>query len=220
MTEETQTTDQGETEVTETLDDIISNYDVPAPRREEPEQPRESYQETAYKQVPNFDPMDENSVKQFQEYVNNSNTALSSQMREMREKLTRYEQHEAELRIETDINEAVKSVNDGLDLNPKLIRTHLELTAQEKPQFKKIWENRHDDQKTYKRALKALQKEISDTYKVRQDPELTETQTAIQQSQKSMASTSQKKEGSLDEALAGAKSQAEFDRIWRQAIGR
>lgn len=218
---ETESTNLGDDqvieEVTETLDDVISQYNVQAPQAPVPSsQPSQRQSAPA----PRFDPLDENSVNQFASYVYDNNSALSSQIQEMNHKLTQYEQKEAELRIETDINKAVDSINSGLNLNPKLVRTHLELTAQEKPAFKQVWENRHNDPKTYARALKAVQKEIADTYQVRQDPELTETQTAIKQSQRSMASTSKNQnKNSVEEALANANG-ADFDRAWQEMLGR
>jgi len=217
MTEETQSTESGDNVVNETLDDVIATYNVQAPVAQESSQQVRNYETP--RPVPKLDPMDDNSVNQFAEYVSSNTTALDSQIREMRDKLTQFEQKEAELRIEADINKAIESINEGVGLNPKLVRVHLELAAQEKPAFKKIWENRNNDPATYNRALKAIQKEISDTYSVRQDPELTETQTAIQQSQKSMASSSKgSNKGSAEERLEGL-SGADFDREWARMIG-
>jgi hypothetical protein len=218
---ETESTNSGDDqvteEVTETLDDVISQYNVQAPQAPAPSS-QPVYRQSA--PAPRLDPLDENSVNQFASYVYDNNSALSSQIQEMNQKLTQYEQKEAELRIETDINKAVESINSGLNLNPKLVRTHLELTAQEKPAFKQVWENRHNDPKTYARALKAVQKEIADTYQVRQDPELTETQAAIKQSQRSMASTPKNQnKSSVEEALANATG-ADFDRAWQEMLGR
>lgn len=215
MEEETQTTDSGETEVTETLDDVISGYQAPQPQvHVEPQK-----QEYRPQQV-KFDPLDENSANQFAEHVTKGQEALSSQLRELSDKLTHYEQKEAESRIETEINKAVESVNDGLNLDPDLVRTYLEYTASKKPAFKQVWDNRHNDAKTFNRALAALKKEMGNKFSVRQDSELTETQAAIQQSQRSLASRSKEKsDNPLDEMLAGAKSEAEFDRIWREATG-
>jgi hypothetical protein len=213
-----QSTNSGDTavtEVTETLDDVISSYSVQAPvaqeQRSQPVQPRQY-------SAPKLDPLDDNSVNQFSNYVAENNSALNSQIQEISQKLTQFEQKEAELRIEAEINKAIETVNEGIGLNPKLVRVHLELAAQEKPAFKSIWENRNNDPKTYNRALKAIQKEISDTYSVRQDPELTETQSAIQQSQKSMASSSSKSSNSIDEQLKAAEG-SEFDRIWNSIGG-
>jgi len=227
MTEETESTNPGEpqvTETTESLDDVISQYHVPAPQApaqsSQPSQPQPQQTSSASQSVPKFDPLDENSVNQFANFVAQNNSALSSQMQELSHKLTQYEQEKAQVQIETDIKSAVDMVNDGLSLNPKLVRTHLELTAQEKPAFKSIWENRANDPQTYNRALKALQKEIADTYQVRQDPELTETQTAIKQSQRAMASRTQtSQENPMEEALKNAKTDSEFRQIWDQMLG-
>jgi len=217
--EETQATDTGANEVNETLDDIISGYNVQAPPAQASSQPKVQSQEYAPPSA-RVDPLDESQFQAYTQSVAQNTTALNSQVRELSEKLTQLEQKDAELRIEADINNAVKSVNDGLNLNPKLVRVHLELTAQEKPAFKKVWENRHNDPKTFERALKAIQKEIGNTYSVRQDPELTETQAAIRQSQKSLANqTASRGQNTLEAALENAKTQAEFDAAWRRITG-
>jgi len=217
MTDETQSTDTGDNVVSETLDDVIATYNVQAPVAQESSQQTREYQSP--QQAPKLDPLDDRSVNEFANYVSQNTSALDSQIREMRDKLTRFEQKEAELRIEADINKAVEMVNEGVNLNPKLVRVHLELAAQEKPAFKAIWENRHNDPKTYNRAIKAIQKEIANTYAIRQDSELTETQAAIQQSQKSMATNSSKPgTNSIEERLAKA-SGNDFEREWQNLLG-
>ena len=219
MTEDTQSAETGDEAVTETLDDVISEYNVQAPPVHEPVTPSQPPAQAPVQPL-KVDPLDESSFNQYANSVQQNQSALTSQMREMEQKLTQLEQRDAELRVETEINHAVKSVGEGLELDPKLVRIHLEYTAQEKPGFKRVWENRHNDPKTYTRALKAVQKEMAELYNVKQDPNLTETQTAIQQSQRSLASkTSPKSESPMEERLAGAKNQAEFDREWQRMTG-
>lgn len=219
MTEDTQPTETGGEAVTETLDDVISEYNIQEPPRQaEPSQ--QPVQAPMSQPVIKVDPLDENSFNQYATSVQQNQSALTSQIREMEQKLTQLEQRDAELQVETEINNAVKTVGEGLELDPKLVRVHLEYTAQEKPGFKRVWENRHNDPKTYTRALKAVQKEMAELYNVKQDPNLTETQTAIRQSQRSLASKTQPKtQNPIEERLSGAKSQAEFDREWQRMIG-
>jgi len=215
--EETQATDTGADEVNETLDDIISGYSVQAPPAQVSSQPRE---EPRHVEIPpSVDPLDETQFQNFTRSMAQNTTALNSQLRELSDKLTKLEQKDAELRIETDIKNAVNEVNNGLNLDPRVVRTHLELLAQDKPAFKKVWENRSNDPATFKRALKAIQKEVGNLYTVRQDSELTETQAAIRQSQKTMASRSARStENPAEERLSSAKSQAEFDRAWQELV--
>lgn len=219
MTEDTQPTETGGDAVTETLDDVISEYNVQEPPRQaEPSQ--QPVQAPIPVQPVKVDPLDENSFNQYANSVQQNQSALTSQIREMEQKLTQLEQRDAELQVETEINSAVKTVSEGLELDPKLVRVHLEYTAQEKPGFKKVWENRHNDPKTYTRALKAVQKEMAELYSVRQDPNLTETQTAIQQSQRSLASkTAPKSENPMEDRLSNAKTQSEFEAEWRRMTG-
>lgn len=216
--EETQATDSGEAVVTETLDDIISEYNVQAPPAQvQSSQPQEKPTVTPVAKV---DPLDESQFQTYTQQVAQNQTALNSQVRELSEKLTQIEQKDAELRIETDIKSAVGIVNDGLDLDPRVVRTHLELTAADNPGFKKIWDNRHNDPNTFKRALKAVSKDVGSIYAVKQDSELTETQAAIRQSQQTMASKGGTKQTSTaEDALQGASTQAEFDAVWRKLTG-
>jgi len=173
------------------LDDVISEYNVqsvpePAPVvSKEPETPS----------IPmNVDPLDEKSFNNYATQVAQGQSVLGNQLNEVKSELTQLRQERAELQIESDINDAVGKLNDGLDLNPKLVRVHLEYTAQEKPGFKKIWDNRKQNPKAYEKALEAISKEMKGTYSMKQDPELTATQKAVQQSQQSLATTA--KDGS------------------------
>ena len=217
--EETQATDTGETVVTEpTLDEVISEYSVQAPPT--PPQSDPPVTATAADIVARVDPLDETAFQTYTQQVARNQTALNSQLREMSEKLTQIEQRDSENRIEADISDAVGTINSSLNLDPKLVRVHLEYTAQEKPGFKKVWENRHNDPTTYQKALAAVGREMSGLYAVKQDSELTETQAALQNSAKSLASkTSQNEKTTAEGALSQAENQNDFDREWQTLIG-
>ncbi|MGW8182082.1 MAG: hypothetical protein ACWGQW_25415 [bacterium] len=224
----TETTEEGETQVKqepkeESLDDIISSYNVDyPPHQAQPEaQPERSQPQHEPPPVNvSLDPMDADALNRYATTVAQNQSALTSQIRELSQKLTQIEQEKAEGRIETEINKAVSTVNEGLNMDPDLVRVHLEYTAQKKPAFKRVWENRHKDPVTYNRALKAVQKEMASKYAVKTDPDLTETQTAISQSQRTMAGRSgSRTQSPVEETMANAKSQAEFDRIWRTLVG-
>jgi hypothetical protein len=216
MSEDTQVTDTAPV-VTETLDDVISEYNVqPAPV-----QPATVSNEPApVTPASTVDPLDSNQFNNYVSQVNSGQSVLNSQLQEVKSELTNLRQERAELQIEADITQAVGTINEGLNLDPQLVRVHLELTAQQKPGFKQIWENRNDNPQAYGKALKALSREMGDTYGNKQDPDLTSNQVAIQQSQQSQATTL-KPDGSgnqLEDKLSEAKSDGEFNREWQRMV--
>lgn len=214
--EDTQTTSTEPVVNEPSLDDIISEYNVqPVAKEPEPQvQPQPAVTTTT------VDPLDQDSFNSFANQISQGQSVLNTQLKEVKTELTELRQERAQLQVETDINEAVTQINEGLELNPKLVRVHLEYTAQEKPGFKNIWENRHNNPQAYKKALNAVGREMREIYNVKQDPQLTSDQVAIQKSQQSLATKTQDGSGNdLEDRLSNAKSQSEFDRIWAQAKG-
>jgi hypothetical protein len=206
--------------VVASLDDVISEYNVQpaAPAAMQPE--TVSHEPAPITPASSVDPLDTNQFNNYVSQVNNGQSVLNTQLQDVKSQLTELRQERANLQIEADINSAVGSINEGLNLDPKLVRVHLELTAQEKPGFKRIWENREANPQAYTKALKALSSEIGDKYSARQDPELTANQQAIQQSQQSRATTATP-DGSgndLQDKLSEAKSDGDFDREWQRMI--
>jgi hypothetical protein len=221
MSEENTQATSTEPVVTEpSLDDVISEYNV-QPAAPAATQPATVSNEPAtIAPVQPVDPLDTNQFNSYVSQVNNGQSVLSNQLQDVKSELTELRQEQANLQIEADINSAVGSINEGLNLDPKLVRVHLELTAQEKPGFRRIWENREANPQAYTKALKALSNEIGDKYSARQDPELTANQQAIQQSQQSRATTATP-DGSgnqLQDKLGEAKSDGDFDREWQRMI--
>ena len=216
MSEDTQTTDTES--VVASLDDVIAEYQV-QPAAPAATQPATVSREPAPTPL-SVDPLDSTQFNSYVNQVNTGQSVLNTQLKEVRSELTELRQERAQLQIEADINQAVGSINEGLNLDPKLVRVHLELTAQEKPGFRQIFENRNENPAAYQKALAAVSKEMGSTYSVRQDPELTANQKAIQQSQQSRASKATK-DGSEDHreaALENAKSQGVFDQAWQRMI--
>ena len=217
MSEDTQATESEP--VVASLDDVIAEYNV-QPAAPAAMQPETVSNEPAPSIPASVDPLDSSQFNNYVSQVNNGQSVLNSQLQEVKSELTELRQERAQLQIEADITKAVDQLNEGNNLDPKLVRVHLELTAQEKPGFKQIWENRNENPAAYAKALKAVSREMGDIYSVKQDPELTANQKAIQQSQQSRA-TSKDADGSgnpRQDALEGAGSQAEFDQMWNRMI--
>lgn len=215
MSEETQTTNQEP--VVASLDDVIAEYNVQPAAAPAAMQPATVSNEPAPLSV---DPLDSNQFNNYVNQVNSGQSVLNTQLKEVRSELTELRQERAQLQIEADITQAVGAINEGLDLDPKLVRVHLELTAQEKPGFREIFERRNENPAAYNKALAAVSKEMGNTYSVKQDPELTANQKAIQQSQQSRASTvtPDGSGNSLEDKLSEAKSEGEFESMWNRAI--
>jgi len=217
MDEETQV-QTAEPEVTEpSLDDVISEYKMPETQAQPVKQP--DYQPPPSYQT-KVDPLDETSFNQFATQVSTGQSVLNEQLQEVKTQLTELQQERQKLQVEADINSTVSKLNENLNLNPKLVRVHLEYIAQEKPGFKALWENRTNNPKAWEKAVGAIGREMRDLYAVRQDSGLTETQTAIQQSQRSLASKNTGGANTLEEKLASAKTDAEFDRLWQQSVNQ
>ena len=226
MTDETQTeaTEQ-EPQVTEpvnepTLDDIISEYNVQAPTQQvATPNPAVSQGSQTFNRPASIDFLDENQAKQYTKAIADGHSTLYSQLNEVKAELTDLKRERAELQIENDINQAVSVVNDGLDLDPDLVRVHLEYVAQKKPGFKSIWDNRVSDPATYKKALNAVKKDIASKYQTRTDQGLAETQAAIRQSQRTLASKpASPYRNSIEERMAEAKSESEFESEWNKLV--
>jgi len=224
MSEETQPTDSGEVVTSEpSLDDIISEYNVPAPQAAEPSQfaPQEQISTPQTVDLPSrVDPLDENSFGQFTEKVASGQSVLSNQLTEVKSELTKLRQERAELQVEAEINQAVEHISKGTEVDPKFARVYLEYTAQEKPGFKSIWDNRHTNPQAYNKALEAVSREMQSKTANRQDPELTKTQQAISQSQRSMAAktTPDTSGNPIQDKLSETKTDADFQREWQRIV--
>lgn len=204
-----------ETVATEpSLEEVISEYNV----QQVPQaQPAPVAQLATTTPLPHVDPLDENSFKAFHQSVEEGQSVLNQQLQEVTSKLTHMEQERAELQVEADIGKAVEIVNKGLDLDPQVVRVFLELEAQQSSGFKAIWDGRSSDPAHYQKALAAFSRKIGKKFENKQDPELTKTQTAIQQSQQSQASTTTEGgENPIEDQLAGAKTDAEWNKIWQK----
>ena len=224
MTEENTTEATEESQVTETvepsLDDIISEYNVQAPTQQvATTNPPANTGSQTFNLPASIDFMDENQAKSYTKAIADGHSTLYSQLNEVKAELTDLKRERAELQIENDIKQAVSAVNEGLDLDPDLVRVHLEYVAQKKPGFKAIWDNRASDPTTYNKALKAVKKDIESKYQTRQDPGLAETQAAIRQSQRTLASAPKSPyRNSIEERMGEAKTDSEFEMEWNKLV--
>ena len=212
----TQTTESEPVVSEESLDSIIEQY-KPQPVAVAPAAPAAPVQVAS---APTVDPLDETSMNNYVQSVNNGQSVLNNQLQDVQAKLTHMEEQSTRLQVDADINDAVSRINEGLNIEPKRIRVELELKAQENPGFKAIWDNRKENPEAYTKTLNALSRELGETYSVRTDSELVANQKAVQQSQQSRSTTNaQDVESPLEDRLKGAKSGGEFNAEWQRLIG-
>jgi len=214
MTETTQTTNQEPVVTEPSLDEVISSY-TPQPVAAAPAAPAAPVQQVV--SAPTVDPLDETSMNNYVQSVNNGQSVLSNQLQDVQTELTHMRESTAKLQIETDITDAVSRITDGNDVDPEYARFQLERAAATKPGFKAIWDNRAQNPQALNEVLKALSRDIGAAPNA--DPELVANQVAIQQSQQSRSTTNANaSDNPIQERLEGAKSGGEFNAEWQRLV--
>ena len=218
MTEETQPSE--EPEAVQTLDDVINefNFDPTPTQTMAPTEPKPvEYTQPQFNPV---DPLDSDQWNHYQQQQSQHQAALQGQLQEVSTKLEQYEQERINNQVQADIKAAVekvsKSVGEG---DPTMIELYLEKEAREKPGFRSIWENREANPKALEKALSAISNDLKGKFSVKADPQLTENQRAIQQSQQSSnTNNAPTYANEIEEKLGSAESDAEWERAWNDAI--
>jgi len=85
------------------------------------------------------------------------------------------------------------------------------------PKFAAIYQKRHQNQKAWNAATKAMGEQLQKKFSVRVDPQLAENQKALKQAQQSSATT---KQTNPEEDRFAGKTGAAFDKEWQSYIGR
>lgn len=155
-------------------------------------------------------------------------TWQASQSKEFRETLSTLKAHQQAMAInemrrqeESDIKSAVQTVKEkmGGDLDDDFVEIALAQKARKDSKFNAIWQNRHRNPAALRAALNAVGSEFKGKYQFRADPQLTENARAAKQSTQSSQTTKEDtSQNPLERRLNDAKSPAEFDRLWQQAI--
>lgn len=163
------------------LDDVISEFNVPAPVVEPTTTPTTPQPVEVASQ--GFDPLDQDSVNSYVKQSAEGVTALTSQVQALSEKLNHYEKQDARKLVETDIQSAVQKVNEKANLEPDVVEFYLDKMVREKPGFETIWNNRKQNPTAFNKALDAISTEIQGKFAVKADPDLVKNQQAAIQSQ-------------------------------------
>ena len=204
-------------EVVTTLDDVISEFNIdPDPKPTVTAEPKTV--EFATPEI--VDPLDAEQWSNYQSQQSQNQAALQGQLQDLNSKLTQYEQDKMQALVDADIKAAVDSVSKDLDdSDPVMVELYLEKRARENPGFRHIWENRSKNPKALDKALGAITNELKGKFSIKADPQLAENQRAIQQAQQSSnTTTATKYSNSIEEALGGAQSEAEWEHAWNNAM--
>ena len=128
---------------------------------------------------------------------------------------------EMQRREEADIRSAVQKVQEKVgDIDSDFVEIALGQKARKDPKFMSIYQNRNKNPAAWNAALGAVASEFKGKYQFRQDPQLTENLRAAKQStQGSLTTKDTSSANPIEEKLSGAKTQAEFDRMWREMQG-
>ena len=175
---------EGETEAQEeTLEDVYSEFSVDEAAQQFQAQPVQSAPQPVTQQP---DPYVDYEDQQRQQESN----ALRGEITQAVNEVQKIKQELQQQKVEADIGKAVDQVSkkvEGVDRD--VIDAFLNSKANKDPRFMKLWDNREANPQAWSRGLDALSNEMSKKFTIKQDPQLTENQRAVQTSQKTMAGT-------------------------------
>ncbi len=163
------------------LDDVISEFNVPAPASEPTHAP--TVPQTPQTNHTAFDPLDQESVNNYVKNASERETALTRELQSLSGKVTDMEQNATRKLVESDIKSAVQKVNEKANLDPAMVEFYLDKMVREKPGFETIWNNRTQNPTAFNKALDAISTEIQGKFAVKSDPDLVKNQQAATQSQ-------------------------------------
>ena len=218
MNDETQPSDTQDvvTDAPATLDDVISEFNVQTQTTVQTDAP--AAQEFKPAQPQHIDPYDENSLNKWALDTQNNQAALQQEIQNLREAADASAQAEAQKIIDADIKSAVNKITESVEgIDPLMAELYLSKRAEEKPEFKAIWDNRNSNPAAFDAALGAISNELDGKFQ-RVDTQIAENHRAAQQSQQSNNTQKTTEYGnSLEEALAKATTEGERQVIWRNA---
>lgn len=215
MSEENTQVSQEQPVVSQTLDDVISEFNVQAPTETTSQNNVAEFTPAPAQQ--HIDAFDEVSLNQWATNTAENQNALQQQVQDLTSEISEFKQGQTKTKVEADIKSAVSKVTDKVvGLDPLMAEIYLEKRAAENPGFKTIWENRESNPKALNAALDAISGEIGDKFEFKADPQLAENHRAANQSQQSNNTpAASNHNNSYEERLASAGSEAERAKIWR-----
>jgi len=126
-----------------------------------------------------------------------------------------YKQQMAKQKLETDLGNAVKRVNEKLNVDPVMAEALLDIEYRKNPSFQKIWNHRDSNPAAFQKALDVIANKLAGTVATRTNDQLVENVRAAKTSQQALA-TAPKEDPYGD---VGNMNEAEFNRWWSQQKG-
>ncbi len=197
------------------LEDLSKEFSVEEQTRSFTAQPQPSYQPQYQPYAPPVPQVPDPVLNPdaYAQYVWQQNPLVSQMgktVQDMTAKLQAFEQSQAQAKLEADINRAVSTVNQKLNVDPMLAEAALEAEYRRNPTFKHIWDNRDRNPDAFNKALEVVANKLSPLFAVRTDPQLLENQRAATSSQRTMATAPQS-----NPAMEALKmGQADFESWW------
>lgn len=226
-TAETNTTTSTTTETAQTtekevtLDDVYRESGLDKIASTETTETRtEPKTETTTKVEPSSipDPYDTENFKAFLAREAAGKTELTQAVKQIAGFLNAQQQKAAMESTRADIEKAVGAINEVVNYpKPKVIEAALDGMVREDPRLKAIWNNRGKNPGAWNNALKIVTKQIADDFSVKVDPALVAAQRARKESQKQMATTTDKDTNPTEDRLAAAQG-ADFERGWEALV--
>jgi hypothetical protein len=216
----------------QTLQDVYKQFNVeetarefqpasptaPAPNQAMPTMPNQPVQPMMQVPDPVLDPQGHRAwaAQNVQESQN-----LRTALQQVAGKLNQFERARAVEKEEADIKRAVDSVNQGLDskLDPDVVEIALGVKARKDPNFMRLWQSRNQKPEALNAALKVIAKELGTKYAMKSDPQIAENVRALKEATSGKATPDKQAPSSMHEAMQKATG-AEFDKLWKQALGR
>ena len=159
------------------------------------------------------------NVSDFKQFIDSQSKVtqdLSSKLEQTTTQLNELVNGQRRESVNKEIKSAAQKINDNVGGNEDLAELFLEKQYRENPDFQKIWQNREANPEAYQKALDVLSPEWATLANTTIDPQVSENQRALAESQRNNAGKINTP--SLDEKLANMDNAA-FMKTMRQLQG-
>lgn len=210
------------TEKEVTLDDVYRDAGldkVVAQDTTQQTQRQETKQETKAEPSSVPDPYDTENFKAFIARQAAGTTELHKAVTEMSRFLTAQQQKAALEATRGDVEKSVQAIEEVVQLGkPKVIEAYLDGMVREDPRMKALWENRTKNPVAWQKACAFAATKMAEDFSLKVDPDLQKAQRARKDTQKQMATTTDKDSANpTEERLAKAQG-ADFSREWESLV--
>lgn len=134
--------------------------------------------------TPTPDPVSE--PENFQTVLDQNTAALSKQLSDVTNQLSEIKTTELVKEAKEAVSQAVESVNKVVEGDPDIVEGVLTARYNKDEKFKAIWDNRSNNPAALEKALNVIASEYKEKMSIKQDPQLTENQRAINESNKNL----------------------------------